>query len=196
MGFLIMRARIIVIENILLPIRINIDYLINYFRDNIVDTNNFINLAPTDEADKSGIYSGALRFATDDPNIFNIALTGPYGSGKSSIIRTFLKSYQRPVLHISLAAFVPDNSKNNHHATATRQEIERSILQQMLYGADANILPFSRFRKIKSPRSWSIFISLYITLGIFSCWQLLQKRDAIKLFDGFHRYVTPKVFQS
>lgn len=51
----------------------------------------FVNLAPTDQADKDGVYSEALKFATTDPKVYNIALTGPYGSGKSSIIQSFLK---------------------------------------------------------------------------------------------------------
>ena len=32
--------------------------------------------------------------------------------------------------------------------------------------------------------------------GNFTASDEVQQRDAIKLFDGFHRYVTPKVFQS
>ena len=43
----------------------------------------FVDLAPTDEADQGGVYSAALKFATDSPDVCNIALTGPYGSGKS-----------------------------------------------------------------------------------------------------------------
>ncbi|WP_348629873.1 hypothetical protein [Mesorhizobium sp. M7A.F.Ca.US.005.03.1.1] len=74
----------------------------------------FVNLAPTDQADKAGVYSEALLFATTDPKVNNIALTGPYGSGKSSIIQSFLKRYRRPSLHISLAAFVKEAS---HQAT-------------------------------------------------------------------------------
>ena len=101
----------------------------------------FVNLAPTDQADKDGVYSEALLFATTDPKVSNIALTGPYGSGKSSIIQSFLKTYRRPTLHISLAAFVPE--ADTVGGTVSRQEIERSILQQMLYGADANKLPLS-----------------------------------------------------
>ncbi|ETW10805.1 hypothetical protein ATO8_20474, partial [Roseivivax marinus] len=61
---------------------------------------NFVDLAPTDEADRDGVYSTALKFATRSPEVYNIALTGPYGSGKSSIIRSFLKSYPRQALHI------------------------------------------------------------------------------------------------
>ena len=63
----------------------------------------FVDLAPTDEADKAGIYSKALLFATRNPKVLNIALTGPYGSGKSSIIKAFLKRHRPDVLQISLA---------------------------------------------------------------------------------------------
>ncbi|WP_417281124.1 ATP-binding protein [Celeribacter sp.] len=140
----------------------------------------FVDLAPTDEADQGGVYSAALRFATDSPNVSNIALTGPYGSGKSSIIRSFLKSYPRQALHISLAAFLPE--AGDERRRVTKQEIERSILQQMLYGADADKLPLSRFKRIQSPRFWSIFRSLYVLAGLLALWRLFDMRTAV--FDG------------
>ena len=137
----------------------------------------FVDLAPTDEADKAGVYSEAIMFATNNAKVSNIALTGPYGSGKSSIIQSFLKKYRRPALHISLAAFVPEADSKGEKVS--RQEIERSILQQMLYGADANKLPLSRFKRIQSPGVWSIFKSLYIMLGILALWYVFHKREDI-----------------
>ena len=147
----------------------------------------YVDLAPTDKADKSGIYSDALTYATNNPNVTNIALTGPYGSGKSSIIKTFLTRYERPVLQISLAAFLPEvdgsvsttEDRRPQRGTVSKQEIERSILQQMLYGADANNLPLSRFKRIQSPRWSSWFISLFIMVGLIACWHLLQNRTEI-----------------
>lgn len=137
----------------------------------------FIDLAPTDEADKEGVYAEALNYAMNNERVFNIALTGPYGSGKSSIIKSFLKGYQRPVLNISLAAFVPgvDAASKEVH----RQEIERSILQQMLYGADANKLPLSRFKRIRSPGFWSIFKTLFILIGIAATAYVFLNRQAV-----------------
>lgn len=135
----------------------------------------FVDLAPTDEADKSGIYSEAILFATNNTKVSNIALTGPYGSGKSSIIQSFLKKYRRPALHISLAAFVPEADSGSDKVG--RQEIERSILQQMLYGADANKLPLSRFKRIQSPGVWSIFKSLFIMLGLLALWYVFHQRE-------------------
>lgn len=140
----------------------------------------FVDLAPTDEADKAGVYSEAMLFATNNPKVSNIALTGPYGSGKSSIIRSFLRKYQRPALHISLAAFVPETNTGDEEVS--RQEIERSILQQMLYGADANKLPLSRFKRIQSPGFGAIFKSLFITLGVLALWYVFSQREDI--FNG------------
>lgn len=137
----------------------------------------FVDLAPTDEADKAGVYSEAILFATNNAKVSNIAITGPYGSGKSSIIQSFLKKYRRSALHISLAAFVHEADSGDE--TVSRQEIERSILQQMLYGADANKLPLSRFKRIQSPGVWSIFKSLYIMLGILALWYLFRQREDI-----------------
>jgi hypothetical protein len=142
-----------------------------------VTRSKFVNLAPTDQADKDGVYSEALFFAIADPKVSNIALTGPYGSGKSSIIQSFQKKYQRPTLHISLAAFVKD--ADNEGEKVSRQEIERSILQQMLYGADANKLPLSRFKRIQSPGVLSTFKSLYIFLGVCAIWYVFLARDEV-----------------
>lgn len=141
----------------------------------------YVDLAPTDQADPSGVYSTALTKATNNPRVMNIALTGPYGSGKSSIIKSFLKGYKRPVLQISLAAFLPEALPETGSTSGKvgRQEIERSILQQMLYGADARRLPLSRFKRIQSPGRWSMLASLFIIFGVISCWHLFQQRDAI-----------------
>ncbi len=143
----------------------------------VVKQSKFVDLAPTDDADKAGVYSEAILFATNNAKVSNIALTGPYGSGKSSIIQSFLKKYRRPALHISLAAFVPEADTGD--GKVSRQEIERSILQQMLYGADANKLPLSRFKRIQSPGVWSIFKSLFIMLGILAVWYVFNQREVI-----------------
>jgi hypothetical protein len=137
----------------------------------------FVDLAPTEEADQQGVYAEALKFATNNPNVSNIALTGPYGSGKSSIIRSFLKNYGRPALHISLAAFLPE--AEDKRRSVTKQEIERSILQQLLYGADADKLPLSRFKRIQSPGFWAVLKSLYILLGLTALLHLFQERADI-----------------
>ncbi len=137
----------------------------------------FVDLAPTDQADKSGVYSEALEYALGRTKVSNIALTGPYGSGKSSIIQTFLKRHHRKALHISLAAFLPE--AGSQIEKVSRQEIERSILQQMLYGEDADKLPLSRFKRIKSPGLSATFVSIFVTTGLVALWHVLSQTSTI-----------------
>ncbi|MEK2041959.1 ATP-binding protein [Vibrio parahaemolyticus] len=150
----------------------------------------FVDLAPTDEADKAGVYAEAIEFAMNSPKVFNIALTGPYGSGKSSIIQSFLKSFNRESLQISLATFISEIDTKGEKVN--RQEIERSILQQMLYGADANKLPLSRFKRIQSPGVSSTIKSLFITLGVLSTWYVLKNQGDIVTGTFF----TPFAFEN
>ena len=46
----------------------------------------FTDLAPTDHVDNDQKYVNALDWALSDERIKNIAITGLYGAGKSSII--------------------------------------------------------------------------------------------------------------
>jgi hypothetical protein len=152
----------------------------------------FVDLAPTSQADEKGAYFEALNFATNNAAVFNIALTGPYGSGKSSVIKSFLRRYSRPYLQISLASFVSDSDSSNFStlsddrtSNVNNQEIEISILQQMLYGADANSLPLSRFKRIQSPKWWASAVSLLIIFGCMSVWYLLQHKTEIASGEFF-----------
>lgn len=141
------------------------------------ETSRYVDLAPTSNADPKGIYSTALAFAMANDKVLNIALTGPYGSGKSSIINTYLKRYEGNYLRISLASFLPDSEDNRREIDP--QEIERSILQQMLYGQDADKLPLSRFKRIQRPSKGAPLMSLLVLLGCFSAWHLFQSRSDI-----------------
>ena len=51
-------------------------------------------LTPTSRGDEDKKYSKILKWALKNKNIKNIALTGSYGSGKSSIIKTFTKEHR------------------------------------------------------------------------------------------------------
>lgn len=183
------------------------------------ESSKFVDLAPTDTADETGVYSKALTYATKSANVFNIALTGPYGSGKSSIIKTFTKNYKKPffpwsanrkILNISLAAFLPnaDDTKSTENVPPPepgkilenkeqktkdtkqdlKQEIERSILQQMIYKVEAKDLPLSRFKRIQSPNSWRPALSLFILIGVLSCWYLVNQSSKILTGEFFMQF--------
>ena len=47
-------------------------------------------LTPIDNINNGDEYLNALEWALNNPKVKNIALAGPYGAGKSSIIETYL----------------------------------------------------------------------------------------------------------
>lgn len=91
----------------------------------------YVDLTPVDNADEDGTYSKALGYAFKEDRIKNIALTGPFGSGKSSIIKTFQKNNGYKFLNISLAAFNENDNSHTKDVENKALQIERSILQQM-----------------------------------------------------------------
>ncbi len=118
--------------------------------------------------------------------IKNIAITGPYGAGKSSIIQTLENDYpQFEYLNLSLATLRTDevptksgdsdtNSKNDSNAITSdndsiellNRRIEYSILQQIIYKEESENVPNSRLRRIKHFKS-SELVKYGISVIIF-----------------------------
>lgn len=63
-------------------------------------------LTPKNDITNGQEYMAALDWALSKPDVHNIAISGPYGSGKSSVIESYLKERSGlKTLRISLAAF-------------------------------------------------------------------------------------------
>lgn len=122
----------------------------------LLDNENYQSLTPIDNADEDSTYANAILWALENrntKNIKNIALTGPYGSGKSSIIKTFEKKYKNSeykFLNISLASFKDEINGNSTIDDGLLRLIELSILQQIFYHVENQKIPDSRFKKINS----------------------------------------------
>lgn len=146
------------------------------------------------DLDRISPYLRALKKAVESKENFNIALTGPYGSGKSTILKTFQdlnNSYT--FLNISLASFKEEESYahveedevgdetvedertlNKDEAKVEekprRRKLERlielSILQQIFYQVKPTEIPDSQVKRI---RSFNIYRLNYISLG-FILW--------------------------
>ncbi|MDX2069430.1 MAG: P-loop NTPase fold protein [Haliscomenobacter sp.] len=128
-------------------------------------------LSPTDNAEKVDDYLNALEWALNKRDkIKNIAIAGPYGAGKSSIINTFRNRCKSnndyKFLPISLATFKEE--KNSETTIPETKDdllrlIELSILQQLFYHEKDTKIPDSRFKKIKIQKN---SYSLLITIGL------------------------------
>lgn len=128
----------------------------------------FTDLAPTDNLSNDQKYVETLDWALNDERIKNIAITGPYGAGKSSIIASYLKKrpyIKKRSLNISLANF--SKKKNDIVENETKKfdekDIQRSILKQLFYKTKPSKIPLSRYRKLYKPNAVKIFMLLVLT---------------------------------
>lgn len=114
----------------------------------------YTDLAPIDEITNGDEYINALDWALKNHRVKNIALAGPYGAGKSSIIKTYLKKYPKirgKSLRISMATFIEnktDEKGNLLKVSVGQDEIELGILKQLFYKVDYKKIPQSRYRKL------------------------------------------------
>ena len=140
-------------------------------KNNSSSNKRYFDLLPDeDRADHTSFT--ALEEALDNPRIHNIAITGSYGAGKSSIIKSFIKSkhIENKCIEISLASFTCKKNDNQwdeffnsdkkelvyYDETCEEEkpeikisDIETSILQQIIYKKSADELPNSKFSRIK-----------------------------------------------
>ena len=135
-------------------------------------------LAPkilTDEKDIEKIkpYLNSLSKTINAKGITNIALTGGYGSGKSTIIKTFQNlNPQHEYLNISLASFNEvkgEDGKTRIKKDELERLLEVSILQQIFYHVKPSEIPDSRFKRIINVTDKKIlFISLVLIFWVLS----------------------------
>lgn len=172
---------------------------------NVANTK-YPSLAPTDNYDPIKPYEEVLEHNIDQESSKNIALSGPYGSGKSSILKTFFKNkinkYKNRVIYVSLAAFCEsDNEDGNSDANtndlqsgplkqdspqaALQRQLELSILQQLIYHVTPQDIPQSRFKRIRhiSERT-IIFHSIAFLILLFSIGTIIFNPFAIFLVNN------------
>lgn len=129
------------------------------------------------ESDKKQ-YRSVLNLARklEEKDILNIALTGPYGAGKSSILRSLKKDYPKyKYLSISLATLKSplDDKKNEIDIDTMNNRIEYSILQQLIYKEKQETLYNSRLKRIYHKSTWAqyalSFAIIFWRIGHFGC---------------------------
>lgn len=128
-------------------------------------------LAPIDNISNGKEYLKALHWAIKNRRIKNIALTGPYGSGKSSIINTYLRCHpliKAQHLRISMATFVENGKYDNGKPakiTVEPELIQEGILKQLFYKVNHRRIPQSRYRKLYKVSFWSVWLILILLVA-------------------------------
>lgn len=126
-----------------------------------------------------------------DKEIKNIGIVGSYGSGKSSLIKTFCSKFENKdkikTLKVSLASFNGDDLNENKDQSCEKltsadsvgnekncgigdidNAVEKSILQQMLYVESGRKLPFSKIARTESIHWGKYVLACVATIAIIA----------------------------
>ena len=134
-----------------------------YTQNNKIKYSNISPLTPSKmlNSDKlsevDGDYLEMLDSALKYDDVLNIALTGVYGSGKSSILEKFKKKnndYQ--YFSISLASLTANETEERF--------IEERILKHIMYQESSDKLPFSRFNRISKITDFFVFLNTILVI--------------------------------
>lgn len=127
----------------------------------------FQKLTPTNSA-KIEVYEEAIDFVFENQDIHNVAISGAYSAGKSSLIESYkAKHPDKKFVHLSLAHYIPDaetdqaacnmpQGSDQHGPTVKESVLEGKILNQLLHQIPAEKLPQTNFKVKKEISTWSI----------------------------------------
>lgn len=163
---------------------------------NSLEKSIYSDLTPTDNLSNEEESLKALHWALANPKIKNIALTGPYGAGKSSIIASYLKQHKKcKAINISLATFdgkpwdqvqkLTDEQKFEEAYNVQKEfedELERGILKQLFYKVDADKIPLSRYRKLHHRNLWKYMLGVILLLIMVLSGMYLAFPDEVAAF--------------
>ncbi|WP_049897675.1 hypothetical protein [Nesterenkonia massiliensis] len=115
-------------------------------------------------------YAAAIGHNLKKDDVLNIALSGNYGVGKSSILRRVSEDHEGRVVELSLSTLSPiegstlDDSVPAQATTPTNR-IQQEIVKQLLYREEPKSARGSRFRRIER-FTWGRETSLALMAGV------------------------------
>lgn len=137
-----------------------------------VPTWNLTSLTPEFLESEHAQYVATITEHLTNNDVLNIALSGNYGVGKSSILRRVADDHDGRVVELSLSTLTPidiskvDDSSRAQAWTLTNQ-IQQEIVKQLLYREEPKAARASRFRRIER-FSWSSEILFALLGGIIA----------------------------
>ena len=126
-------------------------------------------LGPEYTESRHSTYVRHLNEAVQDPKNRNIALTGRYGTGKSSVLDAFEKEHAKDTVRISINTLGPD--ENDEDLT---NRIQKELLKQLVYRVKPGKIRRSRFARPKHLTGFRAFLQALAVsiLGSSILWML------------------------
>ena len=167
-------------------------------------TDELRDLAPVDDIEDFDTYEKMLNWAFLNKRVKNIALSGPYGSGKSSIIETYLrrhKGVRETTLKVSMATFTcgksaqkdiqnsSENPNGKDKNDISEDELETTILKQLFYKVSPKKIPQSSYRRLRIRNRIESLFAIFFTLLIASIVSGIIFPDISKNYFGLIDFV-------
>lgn len=115
-------------------------------------------LAPNYIPEQHETYLKRLQAAVLQPSNRNIALTGSYGTGKSSILDEFCRRQDTGTLRLSISTLGATNED-----TSLTNRLQKEVVKQLLYSTEPKALRNSRFKRIRSLSSRRAALEAVVT---------------------------------
>ena len=131
----------------------------------------FQKLTPTKDINMD-VYDEAMQFVFDNEDIRNIAISGSYGAGKSSLLESYKKSHpDKKFLNISLAHFTENdeqeiNTGNDIKKTSVEITLEGKLINQLIQQIDEKDIPQTNF-KLKKERDLKEIWKMVSAITVF-----------------------------
>ena len=153
------------------------------------------------------VYEEALDYVFESDDIRNVAISGAYGAGKSSVLASYKKKHpDKKFLHISLAHFNSekkggDEQKNVKIAKTTKDQdstkdgrsisesvLEGKILNQLIHQIPSDDIPQTNFKVKQNINKGKIVLITLLCLTLIVCISYLcffgVWRSFVGLFSG------------
>lgn len=129
----------------------------------------FYDLTPVNDVDLD-IYKEAINYSLENDKIKNIAISGGYGAGKSSLLESYkIEEKDKRFLHISLSHFKELNNKDNeNNETIAVANLEAKILNQLIHQIPEDAIPQTHFKIKRKFTNREIYLatSLVLIFGV------------------------------
>lgn len=148
-------------------------------------------LRPAKNIDGHSTYVDDITEAVAHDDILNIALTGSYGTGKSSILRDFKDTANKnKVIQISFSSlganiqgYINQSGDDEHDQLNNLTNlIQKEVVKQILFKEKYKNIPYSKYKRVSSPRLLLIFLNSSLISGILLV-ALLANGWMAKIFE-------------
>ncbi|WP_338945925.1 hypothetical protein KST17_09295 [Fusobacterium canifelinum] len=176
----------------------------------------FYDLTPTDDIELD-IYEKAINFSLENNKILNVAISGSYGSGKSSILESYKKNHpEKNFLNISLTHFNTTENTNKNNSPISEENnyskdkslvpiLEVKILNQLIHQISYEKIPQTHFKTKRKftkneLRSITIQILLFTLSSLYTIYfdkwsSFISNLPKFQLFDFFIKLIVYPYFR-